>query len=72
VGFALNRTITNLIESQFDNQLDYILTAMIASAETFRTAKSTSTALWATSGSWNRIPAYTGRSAGRASNRTLA
>ena len=34
-GFALNRTITNLIESQFDNQLDYILTAMIASAETF-------------------------------------
>lgn len=34
-GFALNRTITNLIENQFDNQLNYILTAMIASAETF-------------------------------------
>lgn len=32
-GFALNRTITSLIESQFDNQLDYIVTAMIGSAE---------------------------------------
>lgn len=32
-GFALNRTITNLIEEQFDNQLNYILTAMIASTE---------------------------------------
>lgn len=32
-GFALNRTITSLIENQFDNQLNYILTAMIASIE---------------------------------------
>lgn len=34
-GFALNRTITNLIESNFDSQLEYIMTAMIASAELF-------------------------------------
>nr|WP_234026400.1 ATP-binding protein [Qipengyuania thermophila] len=32
-GFALNRTITTLIENQFDSQLNYILTAMIASVE---------------------------------------
>lgn len=32
-GFALDRTLTNLVENNFDDQLDYILTAMIASAE---------------------------------------
>lgn len=32
-GFALDRTLTNLVESNFDDQLDYMLTAMIASAE---------------------------------------
>ena len=32
-GFALNRTITNLIENNFDSQLAYIMTAMIQSAE---------------------------------------
>lgn len=32
-GFALDRTLTNLVERNFDNQLDYMLTAMIASAE---------------------------------------
>ncbi|WP_133366703.1 ATP-binding protein [Qipengyuania sediminis] len=32
-GFALDRTLTNLVEANFDDQLDYMLTAMIASAE---------------------------------------
>ncbi len=32
-GFALDRTLTNLVEDNFDDQLDYMLTAMIASAE---------------------------------------
>ncbi len=32
-GFALDRTITRLIESNFDDQLAFILTAMIGSAE---------------------------------------
>ena len=32
-GFALDRTLTNLVERNFDDQLDYLLTAMIASAE---------------------------------------
>ncbi|MFN2101046.1 sensor histidine kinase [Altererythrobacter sp. MF3-039] len=32
-GFALNQTLTRLVENNFDEQLEYILTAMIASAE---------------------------------------
>ena len=32
-GVALDRTLTTLVESQFDEQLDYMLNAMIASAE---------------------------------------
>jgi signal transduction histidine kinase len=32
-GFALDRTLTNLVEDNFDDQLGYILTAMIASTE---------------------------------------
>lgn len=32
-GFALDRTLTSLIRNNFDEQLDYIMTAMIASAE---------------------------------------
>jgi signal transduction histidine kinase len=32
-GFALNRTLTDLVTRQFDEQLDYMLTAMISSAE---------------------------------------
>jgi signal transduction histidine kinase len=32
-GVALDRTLTGLVKSQFDEQLDYMLTAMIASAE---------------------------------------
>ncbi|MGN3975370.1 ATP-binding protein [Tsuneonella sp. SYSU-LHT278] len=32
-GFALDRTLTNLVEKNFDDQLGYMLTAMIASAE---------------------------------------
>ena len=32
-GFALDRTLTNQVESNFDEQLEYQLTAMIASAE---------------------------------------
>ncbi|MFN6934949.1 MAG: sensor histidine kinase [Tsuneonella sp.] len=32
-GFALDRTMTNLVEKNFDDQLGYMLTAMIASAE---------------------------------------
>ena len=32
-GFALDRTLTRLVENNFDEQLEYILTAMIASAE---------------------------------------
>ncbi|MBL8657113.1 MAG: sensor histidine kinase N-terminal domain-containing protein [Altererythrobacter sp.] len=32
-GFAVDRTLTNLVEDNFDDQLDYMLTAMIASAE---------------------------------------
>ncbi len=32
-GFALDRTLTNLVEKNFDDQLSYMLTAMIASAE---------------------------------------
>ncbi len=32
-GIALDRTLTNQVESSFDEQLEYILTAMIASAE---------------------------------------
>lgn len=32
-GIALERTLTSQVESNFDEQLDYILTAMIASAE---------------------------------------
>ncbi|WP_126172572.1 ATP-binding protein [Altericroceibacterium xinjiangense] len=32
-GLALDRTLTSLVTQQFDEQLDYMLTAMIASAE---------------------------------------
>ncbi|ANY21167.1 Sensor protein PhoQ [Tsuneonella dongtanensis] len=32
-GFALDRTMTNLVEKNFDEQLGYMLTAMVASAE---------------------------------------
>lgn len=32
-GFALDRTLTDLVEDNFDDQLEYMLTAMIASAE---------------------------------------
>ena len=32
-GFALDRTLTGLLTRQFDEQLNYMLTAMIASAE---------------------------------------
>jgi len=32
-GFALNRTLTGLVEQNFDEQLEYMLTAMVASAE---------------------------------------
>ena len=32
-GVALDRTLTALVTRQFDDQLDYILTAMIGSAE---------------------------------------
>ncbi|WP_375290769.1 sensor histidine kinase [Qipengyuania sp.] len=32
-GFALDRTLTNLVERNFDDQLNYMLTAMISSAE---------------------------------------
>jgi len=32
-GIALDRTLTNQVEQNFDEQLEYILTAMIASAE---------------------------------------
>ncbi|MBD3775321.1 MAG: sensor histidine kinase N-terminal domain-containing protein, partial [Rhodobacteraceae bacterium] len=32
-GFALDRTLTRLVEKNFDDQLQYMLTAMIASAE---------------------------------------
>lgn len=32
-GFALDRTMTRLVEDNFDDQLEYMLTAMIASAE---------------------------------------
>ncbi len=32
-GFALDRTLTRLVEQNFDDQLDYMLSAMIASAE---------------------------------------
>ena len=32
-GFALDRTLTNLVQRNFDDQLNYILTAMVASAE---------------------------------------
>lgn len=32
-GFALDRTLSSLIQRNFDNQLEYLLTAMIASAE---------------------------------------
>lgn len=32
-GFALDRTLTKLVEENFDDQLEYMLTAMIASAE---------------------------------------
>jgi signal transduction histidine kinase len=32
-GFALDRTLTRLVQSNFDEQLEYMLTAMIASAE---------------------------------------
>ncbi len=32
-GFGLDRTLTRLVESNFDDQLEYMLTAMVASAE---------------------------------------
>lgn len=32
-GFALDRTLTRLVQDNFDEQLDYILTAMVASVE---------------------------------------
>ena len=32
-GFALDRTLTNLVENNFDEQLEYMLTAMVQSAE---------------------------------------
>ena len=33
-GVALDRTLTGLVQRQFDEQLEYMLTALIASAET--------------------------------------
>ncbi len=32
-GFALDRTLTNLVENNFDEQLEYLLNAMLVSAE---------------------------------------
>ncbi len=32
-GFALDRTMANMVEDNFDNQLEYVLTALISSAE---------------------------------------
>lgn len=32
-GFALDRTLTDMVEKNFDDQLDYLLTAMMASTE---------------------------------------
>lgn len=32
-GFALDRTLTNLVEDNFDDQLEYVLTALISAAE---------------------------------------
>ncbi len=32
-GFALDRTLANLVQNNFDDQLEYMLTAMVASAE---------------------------------------
>ena len=32
-ALALDRVLVNSVESNFDNQLNYVLTAMIASAE---------------------------------------
>ncbi|MCA0902603.1 ATP-binding protein [Qipengyuania aquimaris] len=32
-GFALDRTLTRLVQNNFDNQLEYVLTALISSAE---------------------------------------
>ena len=32
-GAALDRVLTTSVEQNFDNQLEYVLTAMIASAE---------------------------------------
>ncbi|QDM40466.1 HAMP domain-containing histidine kinase [Altererythrobacter sp. TH136] len=32
-GFALDRTLTNLVESNFDDQLEYLLNSMLVSAE---------------------------------------
>lgn len=32
-GFALDRTLTNLVEDNFDSQLEYVLTALISAAE---------------------------------------
>ena len=32
-GFALDRTLTNLVENNFDEQLEYVQTALIASSE---------------------------------------
>jgi hypothetical protein len=34
-GVALNRTLTRLLNRQFDEQLGYVLTAMIGSAELY-------------------------------------
>lgn len=32
-GFALDRTMTNLVEDNFDSQLEYVMTALISAAE---------------------------------------
>lgn len=32
-GIALERTLTNLVQDNFDNQIEYVLTALVASAE---------------------------------------
>jgi hypothetical protein len=56
-GIGLDRTLSALITRQFDEQLNYTLTAMITSAEIDPTATSGSTASSPTSASSNRAAA---------------
>jgi hypothetical protein len=44
-GLALDHTLTGLVTRNFDDQLGYMLTAMVASAEIGPMAKCSSTAL---------------------------